>query len=225
MVSIIESYDRLPIGLYLQLCDAEQRLTEDLDLAVNRIAILTGLTEREVLNLDLHTFQSLSQKTRFLEKDAPIEKIKDCYVVGCYNLIPCKDVRKMTTGQYIDFQTYSKDAGNHIVDLLSCFLIPKGYKYNDGYDIEEVKTMIREDLPVTSVNALSGFFLHSLIASIEASLSCSERAAKRMKDNPKKTELLRKIAEQRALLKNGDSYGSLTWSRRLRELHGQTCLK
>lgn len=225
MISIIDSYEKLPIGLYLQLCDAEDRSTEDLDIAVSRIAILTGLTEKEVLNLDLNTFQSLNQKASFVQKDAPITKIKDQYIAGEYTLIPCKDIRKMTTGQYIDYQAFCKDAGKYIIEILSCFLVPKGMKYNDGYDIEDVKNRIREDLTVTDVNALSGFFLHSLIASIEASLSCSERAARRMKDSPKKTELLRQISEQRALLKNGDGFDSLTWSRRLSEIAGKECLK
>lgn len=225
MISIIESYETLPIGLYLQLCDAEENQTEDLDKAVTRIAILTGLTEREVLNLDLNTFSDLNQKAKFVERDAPITRVKDQYEVSGYILVTCKDIRKMTTGQYIDYQAYSKDAGKYIIDILSCFLVPKGMKYNDGYDIEDVKNKIREELTVTDVNALSGFFLHSLIASIEASLSCSERAAKRMKDSPKKTELLRQIAQQRALLRNGDGYDSLTWSRKLREIGGAASLK
>jgi hypothetical protein len=92
--------------------------------------------------------------------------------------------------------------------------------YNEGYDIEDVKIQIKDNLSVCDVNALSDFFLHSLIASIEASLSCSERAARRMKDSPKKTEILRKIAQQKTLLKNGDGYDSLTWSRRLSEIAG-----
>lgn len=225
MISIIDSYEKLPIGLYLQLCDAEENQTEDLDKAVTRIAILTGLTEREVLNLDLNTFSDLNQKAKFVERDAPITRVKDQYEVSGYTLVTCKDIRKMTTGQYIDYQAYSKEADKYIVDIMSCFLVPKGMKYNDGYDIEDVKNKIREELTVTDVNALSGFFLHSLIASIEASLSCSERAAKRMKDTPKKTELLRQIAELKTLLRNGDGFDSLTWSRKLREINGIACLK
>lgn len=224
-IEIIESYDKLPIGLYLQICETEERLTEDIDRAVNRVAILSGLTEQEVLNLEIQVFQDLNQKARFLENDAPKRPIAAKYVLGEYELIPCKDIRKMTTGQYIDYQAYSKEADKYIVDILSCFLVPKGCKYNEGYDIEDVKIQIKDNLSVCDVNSLSDFFLHSLIASIEASLSCSERAARRMKNSPKKTEILRKIAEQRALLTNGDGYGSLTWSRKLPEINGQQFLK
>ena len=221
MVSIIESYDKLPIGVYLQLCEAEDKLTEEIDIAVNRISLLSGLTEREVLNLDIPTFQTLAQKAKFLERDAPKTKVADKYVLDKFTLIPCKDMRKMTTGQYIDFQAYSKQADNYIIEILSCFLVPKDCTYNEGYDIEEVKAEIRDHLPVTDVNALSDFFLHSLLASIAASLSCSERAARRMKDSPKKVELLRQIAEQRAVLqKNGAGFDSLTWSRKLRGIAG-----
>lgn len=220
-IEIIESYNKLPIGLYLQICEADERLEEDIDKAVSRIAILSGLTEREVLNLEIPIFQELNQKAKFLEQDAPRNKIASRYEVGDYILIPCKDMRKMTTGQYIDFQAYSKEADKYIIDILSCFLVPEGMTYNEGYDIEDVKIQIKDNLSVCDVNALSDFFLHSLIASITASLSCSERAAMRMKDSPKKTEMLRKIAEQKAaLLRNGDGYDSLTWYRKLPEIAG-----
>jgi hypothetical protein len=220
MVKIIESYDKLPVGLYLQLCEAEERLTEDIDIAVNRVSILSGLSESEVLNLDLQEFQILNEKARFLEKDAPKTNVASKYVLGDYELIPCKDIRKMTTGQYIDYQAYCKQADLYIVDILSCFLVPKGMKYNDGYDIEDVKATIRENLSVCDVNALSDFFLNSLIASIAASLSCSERLAKKMKEGPEKTAILKEIQKQKDSFRNGDGYATLTWSRRLREVAG-----
>ena len=92
MISIIDSYEKLPIGLYLQLCDAEENQTEDLDKAVTRIAILTGLTEREVLNLDLNTFSDLNQKAKFVERDAPITRVKDQYEVSGYIIFLSSDV-------------------------------------------------------------------------------------------------------------------------------------
>ena len=42
-------------------------------------------------------------------------------------------------------------------DILSVFIIPKGHKYGDGYDINEVKQDILQ-LNMVDINAISQFF-------------------------------------------------------------------
>ena len=62
---------------------------------------------------------------------------------------------KITTAQYIDFQNYQKN--NDEQKSFSVFIIPKGHKYNDGYDIEQVFNDIL-DVPVPVLFSAS-FFL------------------------------------------------------------------
>lgn len=217
---MIDSYDKLPIGLYLQLCDADERAADDLERMTERVALLSGMSEQDVLNLELPEFQKRCEVSRFLERDAPTGKLADKYSIGDFVLIPCRDMRKMTAGQYIDYQAYCKQKDVHIVDILSCFLVPKGMKYNDGYDIEGVKTAISDNLSVVEVNALFSFFVASLLSLTQASLSCSERAAMKMKDSPKKTEILKELATVRDSLRNGAGFDSLTWSRKLHDTTG-----
>ena len=49
-------------------------------------------------------------------------------------------VGHFSTAQYIDFTNYMKDTSNYsyVKKCLSVFFIPKGHKYNDGYDMEAV---------------------------------------------------------------------------------------
>ena len=65
-----------------------------------------------------------------IKKKLPVAKK---YILGTFELIPCRDFRKVETGQYIDFQTYAPDLDNRLVEFLSVILVPKGHRYNDGY--------------------------------------------------------------------------------------------
>ena len=61
----------------------------------------------------------------------------------------------MSTAQFIDYQNYIKN--NRIEEILSCFFVPAGHSYNDGYDIEKVKKDLLS-LKITDAYALAFFF-------------------------------------------------------------------
>lgn len=69
------------------------------------------------------------------------------------------DMSKFTAGQYLDFTTYSKNATDNIVKMISCFIWPKGHKYGDGYDVEEVESDILNYMTVQDVTTLTFFLL------------------------------------------------------------------
>ena len=48
------------------------------------------------------------------------------------------NIRQMTAAQYIDFQNFYKDYQKNFKYIFLCFLIPKGKKYNEGYDLIEL---------------------------------------------------------------------------------------
>ncbi len=208
---MITSYDKLPIGKYLEACEVSSDKTRDgIARTVGYISILADMSEDEVLQLSLDEFSKLARQTAFLVEDAKPVTVASSYKLGNWELEPVHDYRKMTAGQYIDFQALAKDPSGHLVDLLAVFLVPKGMKYGDGYDIEEVKTAIKDMLPVTAAMALQAFFLTSLRDSIRDSLISSEKALKCVR-NPEKRKMLRaQIAELRRSLKNGDGFGLST---------------
>lgn len=67
-----------------------------------------------------------------------------------------KDITKVTTSQFIDYSNYCKNSAN-LIDMLTCFIIPEGHKYDDGYDMEEVKKDLL-DLSVITVQSYCFFF-------------------------------------------------------------------
>lgn len=156
---MIQNYDALPVGKYEAIMRAQRDNADDIharNLAI--LAILTDKSEDELLDLPVPKFRELMDKASFLRlplRPAPVAKN---YNLGTLTLRPCADIRKMTAAQYIDFQTLAKQSEERTAEMLSCFLLPEGHRYNVGYDIVEVQRAIRKYLPVTSANGLLTFF-------------------------------------------------------------------
>lgn len=196
MIKIIDNYRSLPVGKWLEILELSKDESVDaLEQQVKTIAILTGLSEGEVLDLPLLEYRELAGKTKFLEKgyDGQLMTAKSYGLAGMV-LIPVKDFAKITTAQYVDFQTFSKD-DKYIVECLSTLLIPKGKKYNDGYEITEVHKAIREHLSVADVLSLSAFFLQSWVKSIKDFQTYSVKEILRCPDKKMRVKLMRQMEE------------------------------
>ena len=194
----IDNYRDLPIGKYeeiVKLCETEMG---EYDRRVAIVSILSGLTEDEVLHLPLETFTDFSARSRFIEKECPdnmIQGVSRNYPIGGFVLIPVTDIRKITAAQYIDFQTFAQDRENKTVELLSCFLIPRGCDYNEGYDVLDVHRAIREEMSVAEALALLAFFFKGWLMSIRHTLSYSARVVRKIRNREKKAELMMKIQD------------------------------
>lgn len=207
-MKIIDNYRKLPIGKYneiVKLCETEM---DEVDRKVRIVGILTGLTDEEVLALPLTDFTECCAKAKFIDLPCPetlIPSVSKSYPVGGFNLVPVTDMRKVTTAQYIDFLSFSKDKEHNIVEMLSCFLVPKGMDYNEGYDILDVHNAIKEEMSVAEVLAVLAFFFGSWTRSLHSTLSYSERMARRVKDKEKRQMMMERIAELRSTISGGGS--------------------
>lgn len=85
-------------------------------------------------------------------------KIKDKYTAGDMVLVPMLDFTQITVAQMMDFSVLSTDPVENIEKLLAIFLIPKGKKYNDGYDLMEVQKAILK-MSFNELSPLLAFFL------------------------------------------------------------------
>lgn len=205
-MKIIDNYRDLPIGMYLDICEIDKRTDiEELHKQVCIISILTGREEEEIYNLPLEEYKELAAKSAFLmrEYDGQV-KTAQSYGINGMVLIPVEDYRKITTAQYIDFQTFAKDPERNIVELLSCMLVPKGKKYNQDYDIIELQKALRMHLSVADALSLLAFFFIKYHELIKDSLISSRAAAMKLRDPEKKKRVLREIQKQESLLlRNG----------------------
>ena len=202
----IDNYRDLPLGKYLDIIRVCEQEDNEVDRKVAILAILSGKSEDDVLNLPLAKFTEYSAKAKFLERECPdnlIPSVSRSYPIGGFVLIPATDIRKITAAQYIDFKTFAEDREHNMVELLSCFLIPRGCDYADGYDIADVHRAIREELSVAECLALLAFFFRRWAGSIRDTLTYSVRLARRIKDEETRERVTMETKAALDLLKNG----------------------
>ena len=201
-MDIIDNYNRLTLGKYMEIqAVSKDESLEDIDKQVQILSILTGVAEEEILHLPIGEYKELVARSQFLNpENVPYKQVAKKYLVGDFQLIPVTDFRKLETCQYIDFQTYAPDIDKYLVEFLSVILVPKGHRYNEGYDILEVQKAIREEMSVSDGVSLAGFFLTWSRKSIVDSLNYSKQEAMRIKDKTRREKMLNKIREQEKLL-------------------------
>ena len=92
MIKIIDNYRNLPVGKWLEILElSKDENVDELEQQVKTIAILTGLTEDEVLDLPIVEYRELASKTKFLEKEYEGKlQIAKSYGLNGMELIPIK---------------------------------------------------------------------------------------------------------------------------------------
>ena len=200
MIKIIDNYRNLPVGKWLEILELSKDENVDaLEQQVKTIAILTGLAEDEVLDLPIMEYKSLAAKTKFLEKEYDGKlQIAKSYGLNGMELIPVKDFNKITTAQYVDYQTFSKEGDMYLAQTLSTLLVPKGKKYNDGYDMDAVQQAIRENLSVADVLSLYAFFLTKWVKSIKDSQTFLDKEIKKIPNKLMREKLMKQVQEIRS---------------------------
>lgn len=199
---MITSYNSLTVGKYEALLRARadhEGDTNELNLHV--LSILTDMTVDQLLDLKVPEFRAMMDRAGFLCTAPRPSEVARQYRFGDLVLVPVTDVRKMTAAQYIDFQNFSNAGEGRQAELLSCFLVPKGMKYNDGYDILEVQQAIRDFMPVTVALGLLAFFLRRLHRSTISTLRSS---VKKMPKNKQTAETIRMTNRLISSLQSGD---------------------
>lgn len=201
---MIASYEQLPLGKYEEILKLTKGEEAD-DLGI--IAVLSGKTTDELLDMPLGEYAALRDAAGFLFYEPKANKPAKGYNCGKYILNPVQKIDDITTAQYIDFKEYVKHQGT-LVQLLSCFLIPAGKKYGEGYDVEEVQNAISEYLCIQDVLGLIDFFEQRLEKLTLASLTYLAVMASKVENKEKRKAIQKKIREaRRAFRRSGD--GSL----------------
>lgn len=205
----IDNYKSLPLGLHAEIIMVGKTDgLEEIDKQVKVISILTGLTEDEVLNLPINDYKECVARSRFLERELgdPPARCATSYKVGGFDLVPVTDMKKVTTAQYIDFQSFHRaGVDEHFAEILSCLLVPRGKKYNQDYDIIEVQDALRKELSVFDGCCLYAFFMVSCRESIEGILTFSLQETKTIRDRRTRSQIQELIRKGQALLRrSGD---------------------
>lgn len=163
---MITAYNQMPITTYGKILDIIQDNSRDsIDKEVAMISILANKTPEEIENMPLVELRGLTSQLGFLTEKAEAVEVRKEYKVGDFTLVPEKKITKIKSGQFISFQEFAKVYRDNNADvkyipyLLSCFLIPKGKTFAEGYEVEDVQEAIAEHLSIVDALSLTAFFL------------------------------------------------------------------
>lgn len=184
---------------------------ELLDSNIALLSILCDVDEDTIASLTTSEFSTLLSQTTFLST-LPKVKIQDTYAINGNKYEVFLTLKDMSVAQYIDFQTFYKDQEKYYKELLACFLIPKGKKYGEGYDIQKVIDDIGNHLSIVDANSILFFFVLLFQSLTKATLTYSIRQMKKARKKMNKEEQEKidmAIAEMKramTLVENGYGY-------------------
>ena len=205
MKSKITTWEDITLDQYLQIYQLVDVEGMDEMVYAELLKVVCG---EEVEDLTLPEYKKMFVHLEFLRLPMPEVKVKKEYVLKG-NKYQCDlDMTKITGSQYLDYSNYIKEKKGveNFSKLVSVFLIPKGHKYNDGYDMDELIALIESDMKIVDVNAISFFLQRQYKTYIGIITVYSIRTMKKMmkkEQNPqKKEEIKLKIQETEALLQS-----------------------
>lgn len=190
---MIKSYEEMSLAVYKKLSDLMKE--KDNDLAI--VALLSGKTEDELLDMPLAEYEKLREQAGFLAYEPKMHSVQNSYKVGDMTLVPLRKTKNISTAQYIDCKEYIKMGGD-LEQMLSVFLIPEGHKYNDGYDVEDVQKAILS-MGILDIISLQCFFLTRLEKLTLDSLTSLEQKMKIMPESVKKMIQTQQILVRRVI--------------------------
>lgn len=165
-----------------------------LDLNIKLLSILCDVDEDTITDLPITEFSNLVSKTEFL-KNMPKYTIESTYKVGDRVFDVQTNLRAMTTAQFIDFQTLVKEQDKNLSNLLACFMLPKGKKYGEDYDIIEVAEYLKKNMSIAIARSVMFFFTLEYQVLQKVMLDYSIKEMKREMKNEENEETKKKMEE------------------------------
>lgn len=207
-----DNWSKITIDVYERLKTINTEPTteeETFDANVKLLSILCDCSEDDIINLPLLDFTILMGKTEFL-KTMPKYNLQDKYIIGDKMFDVVQSVKKMSTAQFIDFQTLVKNKDENTANILACFIIPHGKKYGEDYDIMEVAEFLKHNLDIARARSILFFFTLQYQALQTATLDYSIRQMRKQMKKEKNEETKKKMGEAieqamqvKILLQNG----------------------
>lgn len=191
---IIKDWKDVTLGIWQRMNEISQRENE-IERIVGFVALFNGMLEDDVLAMPLDEFKEYMKGLGWMNTPPDIEQPKQEYEINGHTYELTMNFHKLTTAQYIDFQSYTKSDDYSL--MLSVFLIPRGKKYGD-YDVWEVQKDLR-DMPVGEVLGLMGFFIILYRSWSRALLKYSSRILRKAAKREKSQELMETVTKMEEL--------------------------
>lgn len=191
----IKDYKRIE-----QICKRELDSELEKDIAV--LAVLSGVDEDTIYSLPIIELRGLIDQIKWLSEDYdfPKEWNTNKLKIDGEEYIINPNINTFTVAQYADFQIFYDKKEEHMGRFLSIFIIPRGKKYNDGYDPTVLAERLEEVLSINDWNRICFFFLVAWTLSIAVSLRSSIKDLKKRMKKEKDPGKLAKMEEMMSQL-------------------------
>lgn len=199
--TIKKSWKDVTIDEYFDLFEklSDDTLT-DYEKIIIKIAFITGKSEDEIWNLSWQDFRNLQVESLWMEEFKLKENVKfNTIEINGEKYSIDTNLQNFTVAQYIDFQTFfpkRKTNERVIGNILACFIIPKGKKYAEGYNIQELVENINSNLDIMTANEIMFFFLKQYLISIRATANYFNWILKRMKRKNKNSQEIETVEKE-----------------------------
>lgn len=210
------SWRDVTINEYFDFRDKLESASSDYEKEIIKIAFVNGFNEDDVWNMTISDVKRYQQNTFWLNdfeisKDVKFTSIKIEDEV--YNIN--SDMQNFSVAQYIDFQNFfpkRTQKTNYIGNILACFIVPKGKKYGEGYDVAQLVNKINDNVDILTSNEIIFFFLKRYLFSIKVMLIFFKYQMKILKlvGKKKNKEKIKAIEEKVKELEKNISVGLLS---------------
>lgn len=156
-MKIKDKWSDITIAEYERIVETIKSTDDEIERLTGVISVLSGVDEDEIADMPIAEIARIGQKLDFLNsfdfnKNATYKSL----VIDGETLVLA--VKDMSVAQYVDFQaTWSADTKD-LARIISICYVPKGKKYNQDYDVEELIEKIRNNVSIDKANSI-GFFL------------------------------------------------------------------
>lgn len=203
-----KNWDQISITDYKKIVEINNReLDSPLEKDIACLSIMCDVPEEDLYNMPLPDLRMLMAEMEWIKKPFTFNhtfNTKKLKIDGVEYVVEA-DLDKFTVAQYMDYQNFWDKRNDHMGNLLAVFIVPKGHKYNEGYDIMELAKKLEDTLSIRFWNEVCFFFLHnwwvSVKASIVYSLWLTRKEIRRTKDKEAKKTLKEKEKELTEKLK------------------------
>lgn len=161
------NYNELPISTYHKVKEIAESDLDDITKEVKYISILYGIPEPDIWELSVIEIGNLRKQLQWLNNTDFNQKFEGGeYTINGNTYVIDKKIENVSYSQFVDFQNYY-GRKNMEAEILSVFMIPKGKKYGQDYDIDKVINEIMDNVSIADYNAIVyHFFLISLGLSV-----------------------------------------------------------
>ena len=163
MEIVKDSWKKMMVKDYVAIGEINARQDDsDEQKQIAILSILCDCDEDEIWNLSPYEVNLLRSKMWFLSKLEASKQGPSKLIIDGEKYEVNYNVGKMTYAQFVDFNTYyaqNLKADKNLASILSTLIIPKGKKYNQGYDVVELAGIIQDHLNVQDAVDILFFFL------------------------------------------------------------------